>query len=261
MKHYVVTRIYSDELKAWDIYWKWRWFTRRMWESEYWGEVRAAVKTVLDIISKFDVKSILDCSCGLGYKTILFAEAGYYVEGSDASREAVKYAPKLAREHGFNIRFFLSRFDELDEKCGRSYDCIWSDYFDEINTYEYLMLSAKAIYSVLKEGGIFMFTAPNKEELAEIIEKEWKSRRKITIHPPYKKGSIRVIHVEVAEKTSEGILENNIFLIEENDSLRAEIAQIMNPRIKWTYKNFKEILAKIGFKDIHIYKGLIIAVK
>ena len=40
-------------------------------------------------------------------------------------------------------------------------------------------------------------------------------------------------------KSPEGILENNLFLIEEGSSLRAEVASIMNPRIRWTFKDFR----------------------
>jgi 2-polyprenyl-3-methyl-5-hydroxy-6-metoxy-1,4-benzoquinol methylase len=61
----------------------------------------------------------------LGYKTVLFAKAGYEAEGSDASATAIKYAPKLAEHEGVSIRFFRARYEELDRKCKRKYDCVW----------------------------------------------------------------------------------------------------------------------------------------
>jgi len=43
-------------------------------------------------------------------------------------------------------------------------------------------------------------------------------------------------------KSPEGILENNLFLIEEGSSLRAEVASIMNHRIRWTFKDFRGLV-------------------
>lgn len=38
-----------DEFDAWDILWRWKWFTRSIWESEYWGEERDALTPILSI--------------------------------------------------------------------------------------------------------------------------------------------------------------------------------------------------------------------
>jgi len=258
----VKIHVCSNESESWDILWKWLWFTREMWESNYWREEQIALKPVFHLLSKFEVKSILDCSCGLGYKTVLLAKAGYEVEGSDASAVAIKYAPQLAKDEGVKIRFFRSRYEELDEKCKRKYDCVLSDNFDEISTYNYLRAAARSIYSILNHDGRFVFSATPEKDLKKTIEKEWRRRKRFHIDPPFEKGSVKVARIEVAEKTPEGILENNIFLIEEQGKIRAEIASIMNPRIKWTFKDFNKILKEAGFREVYINKeNCIVAVK
>ena len=75
-------------------------------------------------------------------------------------------------------------------------------------------------------------------------------KKRFQIDPPVKRNSLKVTHIEVADKTHEGILENHIYLIEENDNLKAEIARIMNPRIKWTYQDFVSVLREAGFSKI-----------
>ena len=65
------------------------------------------------MLPKLDVGSVLDCSCGLGCKTILLAEMGYEVEGADGSAFAVKCAAELAAEEGHSIRFFRARWETL----------------------------------------------------------------------------------------------------------------------------------------------------
>jgi len=250
----VEIHVCTNESEAWDILWKWLWFTRNVWESEYWEEEQVALKPILSLLSKLRVASILDCSCGLGYKTVLLAKAAYEVEGSDASATAIKYAPQLAKDKGVKIRFFRSRYEELNKKCKRKYDCVWSDNFDEISTYKYLKTAAKSIYSVLNYDGKFVFLATSEKNLKKIIEEEWRKRKRFDIDPPCKKDSLKVTRIEVTEKTSEGILENNIFLIEEREFLRAEIASIMNPRIKWTFKDFNKALREVGFREVYITK-------
>ena len=67
---------------------------------------------------------------------------------------------------------------------------------------------------------------------------------------------MRVTSIEVAEKTAEGILEKRIYLIEKQGIMRAEIAFIMNPRIKWTFQDYVKILKEVGFKKVEcIGKG------
>jgi SAM-dependent methyltransferase len=242
----------ANELESWGIRWKWLWFTRDVWESEYWKDEQTALKPVFRLLSKSKLKSILDCSCGLGYKTVLFAKAGYKVEGSDASVVAVKYAPQLAKDEGVNIRFFRSHYEELNRKCKRKYDCVWSDNFDEISAYEYLKAAARSIHSVLNQDGKLVFVATSEKDLEKLIEKEWKKRKHFAVYLPYKRDSVKVTRIEVAEKTPEGILENNIFLIEERESFRTEIASVMNPRIKWTFKDFDKALKEVGFREVYI---------
>jgi len=257
-KEPVKVSICSTEEESWDTTWKWGWFFRDTWksrESSVWTEQEPGIRALNLLFPKLKVKSILHCSCGLGIQIIRLAELGYEVEGSDGSVVAIKYAPHLAKEEGLNIRFFHSRWEELGSNCERQYDCVFSDYFDEIRTRRILKASAKGIYSVLNEGGKFIFgSLPHDSDLKKLIEEEWKKRKRFDILPPYAKDGVRVTSLEVAEKTSEGILENRIFLIEEQGVMRAEIAFIMNPRIKWTFQNYVEVLKEAGFRKVECIK-------
>jgi len=245
-----VTICQNDE-SSWDTSWKWFWFTREQWISKSWEENKIGMKPLFSLLPKLKVRSILDCSCGLGFKTVLIAKMGYEVEGSDGSAVAIKYAPQLANEEKLNLRFFQSRWEELDKKCNRKYDCVFSDYFDETKTLGMLKASAKGIYSVLNDDGKFIFgSLPHDTDLKELIEKEWKKRKRFDIRPPCEKEGVRVTTIEVLDKTLEGILENRIFLIEEQGEMRVEIAFVMNPRIKWRFQDYDEVLKEVGFRKV-----------
>lgn len=216
------------------------------------------MRPVFPLLRQFRTHSILDCSCGLGFKTVLFAQMGYEVEGSDASVTAIKYAPQLAKDEGVKIRFFRSRYEDLAKKCEREYDCLYSDNFDETKTRKTLKASARGIHSVLKKGGKLIFCGAlpewSKADLTRILEQEWETRKKFDILPPYEKDGLRVTSLGVDEKTPEGILEKRIFLIEEQGLMRAEIAFMMNPRIKWIFEDYVEVLTEVGFRRVDCIK-------
>lgn len=262
----VKVRVCSGELESWDTLWKWKWFTKDVWESRYWEEERAALRPLLRLLRKLNVRSILDCSCGLGFKTILFVKEGYEAEGSDGSPTAIKYAPLLAKQEGVKIRFFLSRYDKLSRKAKRKYDCVFSDNFDEIGTYRKMKSAAESIHSILNENGKLVFSGVSREtsknDLKKLIEKEWKARKKFDVDQPYEKRGRRVLRIEVNEKTPEGILENNIFIIESKGTIQIEIVPLMNPRIKWTWNDYHKVLRQVRFRKVyHTKENFIIAIK
>jgi len=271
MRSESVVKVYvcQNEEQSWDVIWKWSWFTRKTWVPKYLKETSSGLQPLFSLLPRLHVKSILDCSCGLGFKTVMFAKKGYEVEGSDASVTAIKYAPKIAEEEGLKIRFFRSRFEDLEKNCKRKYDCVFSDYFDELSSRSALRASAKGIYSVLRQDGKFIFYSPfpnlTKPDLKKLIEREWRRRKQFVINQPVKQNDMRIIDIEVGNNTSKGILENHIYLVEKKGVLRAEIASTMNPRIKWTFQDYKRVLSGSGFRKIEHVKrkedAIIIAIK
>ena len=253
----VAISICSTEPESWDTIWKWSWFCRDFWWEGYRREAETAVADLFAFLRTRSVRSVLDCACGLGMKTILFAEQGYEVEGADASAVAAEYAPKLAAEKGLGIRFIHARNEELGQKCGRTYDCVFSDGFDELATHEALVCSARGIYAVLNDGGILVFSgiAPewSESDLQAVIDKEWQEREPFVVLAPFERDGVRLTELEVDERTPEGILEKRIFLIEEEGALRAEIALLMNRR-KWAFRDLDKVLTAAGFRSVSTEK-------
>ena len=246
--------ICSNEAESWDTIHKWEWFLKDLLKPIKRKEINAPA--LRSLFAGLQVKSILDCSCGLGFKTISLAEAGYEVEGSDASKFAIKHAPQLAEDEGLNIRFFRSRWEELGEKCKRKFDCVFSDAFDWIATRESILASAEGIYSVLRKGGKFVFGVPiadsenTEERLKEFMNKVWKKQGRFEILPPYENNGIRLTVVMIYDKVQEGILENDIYIVERSETVRAEIALMMD-LYKWTWKDYTKVLKEAGFKGVY----------
>jgi len=249
--------ICSNEEASWDTIWKWDWFLKTTWKLNFRKEIEDLRRALYSILPEFQVNSILDCSCGLGLKTIILAEMGYEVEGSDSSPIAIRYAPQLAKEEGLNIRFFHSRYEDLGSICERKFDCIYSDAFDWIRTRETLKASAKGVHSVLNEDGIFVLHGVlpewSKSDLRKLIEEEWKKHERFEILPPYEKSGTKLTMLTVYDKTLEGVLENRIYIIEEHREMRAEITFMMN-LIKWTWRDYTEVLKEAGFREVNYIK-------
>jgi len=256
MPNIVRISVCPNEEASWNTIWKWEWFSIDLLKSSKREENIDGIRVLHSHLSKLGIKSILDCSCGFGFKTVLLAELGYEVEGSDASTIAIRHAPQLAKKEGSDIRFFQSRWEELGQKCKREFDCVFSDAFDWIGTYAALLASAKGIYSVLKKGGRFVFGVPiagsqnTKGELRKCMDKVWKKQGRFEILPPYEKNRTRLTVIMVYDKLSHGILENRIHLIEENGVMRAEVAFVMD-LYKWVWKDYTKVLTEAGFKQVY----------
>jgi len=251
--------ICSTESESWDTIWKWTWFRRDAWWPSYRLEQEPGVQDLCSLLRKHGVKSLLDAACGLGAKTIVLTERGFEVEGADASPVAAEYARVLAAEEGRTIRFLHASNEELGRTCGHTYDCVFSDGFDELPTREMLSASARGIYEVLEEGGLFVFSGIPPEwspsDLQAVIEREWKEREPFEASEPFTRDGVRLIELEVDEKTAEGILEKRVFLIEERrGALRVEVALLMNRRT-WMFRDFDEAMKGSGFRIVTTEKS------
>lgn len=246
----------TDEAASWDTIWKWTWFLKDTWTGWFRQEVMEGCSAVRDILGDFHAKSLLDASCGLGWKTIVFAEMGLASEGADGSAVAIEHAPMLARESGLDLRFFASPYDELGARARRTYDCVLSDRFDWIRERNDLEAAARGIRSVLRPGGCFVFGAvpqDSKEDLRRAIEAEWGRQLRFVVRLPYERDGVRVTDVVVHDRLPEGVMHHRIFLIEEQGRLRLETAFELR-LAKWTRDDYAEVLANAGFRDFSTFK-------
>lgn len=245
------------EQQAWDVIWKWKWFVKETWQADFRKSKEGTRRALSSLLPRLNVKSVLDCSCGLGWKTILLTELGYEVEGSDASAIAVECASQLAKEEGMDIRFFRSRWEKLDSNSIRKYDCIYNDAFAWVTSRESLEASARGIYSVLNKGGKFIFQGAHQwseeSDKERRIEEDLDKEGRFEIFPPYEKDGLKLIVLIAREKTPDGILGNRIHIIEEHGEIRVEIASIFD-LFKWTWQDYVSILKSVGFREIYSVK-------
>ena len=243
--------------RAWDAIWKWRWFTKEQWQGEFRKHREGPRRALASLLGKLGVKSVLDCSCGFGLKTILLAEMGYDVEGSDGCAFAVRRASELAREEGLDIRFFRSRWEKLGETCGRKYDCVYNDAFAWITRRSALSASARGICAALKRGGKFIFQGAHQwsrdDDRERIIEECFEREGQFEALPLHEKNGIRLATIVTREKRADGVLGNRIHVIDDHGAVRVEIASVLDACI-WTWADYTETLRGAGFGRLYSVK-------
>lgn len=243
--------------KAWDTIWKWTWFTKDAWRHDFRRRKEGTRRALSSLLPKLQVRSILDSSCGLGWKTILLAEMGYDAEGSDGCALAVKHASELAREEGLNIRFFRSRWETLGETAGRKYDCVYNDAFAWITTRRSLRASAKGICSVLKRGGEFIFQGAHQwsceSDRQRLIHEEFEEEGPFEALPVYEKDGVKLITLVTREKRKDGILGNRVHIVDAHGPVRIEVASVLDLG-RWTWDDYTKTLVDAGFTRLYSVK-------
>lgn len=114
-------------------------------------------------------KRVLDYGCGTGYGTFKLAEQAISVIGIDISIEAINYAKLNYSSNNLNF-ITSSNFEKKNFK--EEFDVVTSfQVIEHVKNEENYL---KTIYNLLKPGGIFLLTTPNKKNrLFPFIQKPW----------------------------------------------------------------------------------------
>lgn len=121
--------------------------------------------------SKHKKGKALDLFCGTGIFTVMLAEKGFSVEGSDKSEEMLQEAMTNASKKGLKIIF--KRENALDFAYSHRYDLITavSDGVNYLSDKEIPKFFSR-VYDALNDGGRFVFDMSSAYKLKEILGNE-----------------------------------------------------------------------------------------
>jgi len=243
---------------AWEAIWKWTWFAKEQWQADFRKRREGTRRALAWLLPKLGVRSVLDCSCGLGLKTILLAEMGYDAEGSDGCGPAVRRARQLAREQGLDIRFFRARWEKLGQVSRRKYDCIYNDAFAWITRRRALVASAGGICAALKRGGKFVFQGAHQwsgpDDRDRLIREQFQREGPFEALGLYEKNGIRLTTIIARHKRPDGVMGSRIHVIDDHGAVRVEVASVRDACI-WSWTDYTEALRRAGFRRLYSVKA------
>jgi SAM-dependent methyltransferase len=252
-----------NQSEDWDVIWRWQWFRRPLWQpcfrdaSHPEGRPARSVPVWVWALKQYDAVRVLDCNCGLGQRAILLQEAGFDMVGSDGSAVAVECARELAESHGLTIPFHHCTWQHLGEQFGAEFDAIVNDAFAWTLNRTELRFAAHNFASLLKPGGVLIFTGADQwspaDDRAALIDHAWESAPRFQLRNDYEDGGVHMTLVVARDKGDQGVVENYLFVVRDQDGPRLETATICNS-VQWTWEDYQAICREAGFSSLESVK-------
>ena len=240
------------------VFYRWQWFSRARWQGTFRERKRHSSSAFVELIKERGSadKPALDCSCGLGLKTIVMKEAGLNVHGSDGCALAIEHARQLAAEEGHSdITFFRSTWADLPRTAEQRYVAVFNDALSWVYSEEEMAASLKGFHDVLLPGGIltYMGALPgSKTDGRRLLERDWD--RMLSETGKYCPGfhcsddRLSVTEALVIEKGDDYIDRHHLYLIDEEGDRRLE-AMTMRHVYKWQWPKMEGFLRAAGFRE------------
>ncbi len=250
----------------WDVIWKWHWFRRALWQPHYRdpehpeGRPARRVPILRELLRQYNVRSVLDCNCGLGLRAILLQEAGFDVTATDISPVAIKHAKELAEFGNAPIRLEVCPWDDLSDRFPGTFDAVVTDATAWITSINELRFSFRHFAEVLKPGGIVVFTGIDQwsrpEDRVQRANHAWTAAPRFQIRANYGHGGIHMTLVVARDREELAIIENFLFVIHENHAVRLETAAIRST-MEWTWEDFVTACTNAGFQSVRTVKVMV----
>ncbi|HYF51398.1 MAG TPA: class I SAM-dependent methyltransferase [Planctomycetota bacterium] len=249
----------EEELKAvWDVHWKNEWLIRKertldQIQNSYAGRY---VDALVQLLNPARIETVLDCTSGFGFKTMLLLARGYSVVGSDVSGVAVDAARELTRRMGFSIDFRLCAWSKCAEVWGAGcFDVIFNDALSWSTNERMFVDAARAFHTALKPGGILIWAGAAQGKDADPIqlaEQTLHSSPRISLEGPWTRDGSTIRRLIFRELNSKGdkiaILSHHTYLIIDEAGERLEVASIAEPTF-WTWSKTSTLLSEAGFNS------------
>lgn len=250
----------ADEARTleehWATHWKWEWLKTNGYDPPRFrqGYAGRSCRVIAELLTKYGCRSVLDCSCGCGPKTIVLAEMGYEVMGSDFCGFAVEKARELARRLGHEIPFVHASWQELSSRIDRTFDGIVNDALAWEPSRDGLHAATAEFARLLGPGGIVLFSgAPEgsgPDSPQRCYERARESLERFTVEGPFERGDTRLTLVTVRDLQHDAVEVSRLYLVEERGTLSFERSTL--PELfRWTWDDFRAAFDAAGFADLH----------
>ncbi len=246
---------------TWDFtaHYKWEWIRREKWRGSFRDRKKHSSGAFIELMNGRGENSapILDCSCGLGLKTIVMREAGLNIQGADRCELAVENARLLAEEEGHgDMTYFVSAWEELPRRTEARYAAIFNDALSWVCSDEEMTASLKGIHDCLIPGGVltYMGALPGTDtDQQEILEQAWEKKTVNGRHrlgASWTDGKTSMQEAVFLEKGPDFIDEHHIYIVDGDGERRVENWCLRIP-VKWSWPRIRPFLEEAGFSSFN----------
>lgn len=195
------------------------------------------------LLKKYDVKTVLDLTCGTGSQVFFLAKRGYEIIGSDFSSELIKIAKKKAKEAKLNLRFIDG--DMRTIKVGK-FDAVITMF----NAVGHLTKSGfeKAMRNVgknLKDNGIYVFDIFNLEALTDEVVSNFSMYK----HKKFRDSQLHSVQCSTVDRKNGFLTSYDSHILQKKSDKPVRINNKFSLQI-YSAKELREMLARCGFKTL-----------
>jgi glycine/sarcosine N-methyltransferase len=212
------------------------------WEKRLDSEGPFIMKT----LESFEVRSILDCGCGVGRHVLHLRKQGFEAAGCDYNPYHVTRAIEIAREEGIEAKFFQADMEQLSGIKRGEYDAIMT-LGNTLSSFgkEKSANTIRGFGRLLDKGGIVIGQVLNYNSFERIDRTEMRWTREndnetIFLKTFHLEPSHVVMIVNLLERSPEGWINHldttNMYYLERDF--------------------FAEVLKNAGFGDVRFFGGL-----
>lgn len=236
-------------------YYRWEWACRQDWRGSFRERKRHSSGAFIELMHErgLAAETVLDCSCGLGLKTIVMREGGLNAQGADQCELAVEYARLLAEEEGHaDLRYFVSSWAELPRRTETRYAAIFNDALSWMYSDEEMAASLKGFHDCLVPGGIltYMGALPGTDtDQQQLLEQEWERKTANGRHwlgIRAGDGERSMQEVVFLERGPDFIDEHHLYIVAEGGVSRVE-SWCLRCALKWGWPRIQPLLEEAGF--------------
>jgi ubiquinone/menaquinone biosynthesis C-methylase UbiE len=219
-----------------------------------WGryDYDADVKFLAPFFRKYHCGSVIDVGCGTGNHALRLSKMGYKVTGVDVSPAMLRIAKTKDKEA--KIRFIQGDMKKLEKVIskGQRFDaaiCL-GQVFSHLMTNRDLQAFINKLHKVLKENGLFIFSARN----AKKINEEYLNTLRLDHMVNGEKLQLLLLTYNLRDpKNPNVIMWNPIYLMKENNKVDL---QMREHKLRWfEFSELKKMIKKNSFEIIEIYSG------
>ncbi len=248
----------------WDMIHHWEWFRRAAWQptfrADQLGTGGGSVRAFVELAKTIDADVALDCSCGLGRKTICMAESDLNVLGSDRSPVAVHHARELARQEDCPVSYFESSWAELPRHVPHDVDAIFCDALSWEPQWGGLSAAMVGLFHSLKPGGFLLFlgAGEDSDDAAgpRLVAEEWDEGEQERIEWFHREGATVCIKLKQKQRGTDYIDDRLLFAVHDDGQNRLETTTLRRP-CYWGWSHWQELTRMAGFchLETRTYEG------